>query len=120
MTVPCLNGVGSCEYEIPHDREHGRHTLPQLPREPALLLPPACRGDAPGGGGDPRAGYGAHPGGCDGGRVPGYSDLLRREQQGQNSGLCRVYICFETVWALVLPGVSIHINLKYTYSLFND
>ena len=61
---------------LPHDREHGWHPVPQLPREPALLLPPASRGDVPGGGGDPGAGHGTHPGGGDGGGVPGNSNIL--------------------------------------------
>merc|ERR1712198_459505 len=31
MTVPCLNGVGSCEYELSNDRGYGRHCVSFLP-----------------------------------------------------------------------------------------
>merc|ERR1712126_264212 len=87
MTVPCLNGVGSCEYELcPMIEDMADTVCPSFPENQPCGCP-LLMGDAPGGNRDASARHGADSWRGDEGIVQGHCDALWSLKQGQNSWL---------------------------------
>merc|ERR1712203_636562 len=100
MTVPCLDGVGSCEYDICSYIENMSDILcPAFPAYQPCSCPAGWRVH-PGGGGDPSPGHGTHPGGRHGGRLRGHRHSVRGQRQGQDTGLYEAHLRLETMLTL--------------------
>merc|ERR1712059_141696 len=76
MTVPCLNGIGSCEYEICPMIVNDPDTWCTAFPDSALWVPAVSWGDESCRNGSTSAGHGIHPRSPYGGRLQRYGDFL--------------------------------------------